>query len=99
MIKIVLVGMLVSVSLLASTENMIPSFSDFDENRDGKISKGEFDVAKENRMKKQFEAGRMTKNIDSKPSFEGMDTNKDKFVDVQEFSEYRSIHREKIRGK
>ena len=99
MIKTVVVGMLVSISLFAGTENMIPSFSDFDENRDGKISQVEFDVAKKNRMEKHSEAGRMTKNIDSKPSFKAMDTNKDTFVDVQEFSEYRSIHRAKTRGQ
>lgn len=99
MIKKVLVGLLVSSALFAGVENMIPSFSDFDTNRDGKITKKELEVAQKNRMEKQSQSGKMMKNIDNKPSFESMDANKNGSVDTLEFSEHQAAHRAKMRNK
>ena len=96
--QIVLGSFLVATVLLAGVENMVPSFSDFDTNRDGKMTKAEFEKAQENRMKKQSDSGKMMKNIDNRPSFESMDTNKDSFVDTLEFSEHQVKHRAKIRN-
>ena len=55
MVKTLVVGILVSSALFAGTENMIPSFSDFDTNRDGRLTKPEFEAAQKNRMAKQSE--------------------------------------------
>ena len=99
MIKKILVGLLVSSALFAGVENMIPSFSDFDTNRDGKITKNEFEIAQKNRMEKMSASGRMMRNVDNKPSFESMDANKNSSVDTSEFSEHRAAHRAKMRNK
>ena len=96
--QIVLSSLVISSVLFAGVENMIPSFSDFDSNRDGKVTKSEFETAQAQRMKKQSESGRMMKNVDNAPSFESMDINKDTFVDTLEFSEHQVKHRAKMRA-
>ena len=96
--QIVLGSFLATTMLLAGVENMVPSFSDFDTNRDGKMTKAEFEKAQQERMKKQSDSGKMMKNVDNKPSFESMDINKDSVVDTLEFSEHQVKHRAKMRS-
>ena len=98
MIKIVIASLVVCSFLFAGSENMVPSFSDFDENRDAKITKEEFESAQKHRMKHQSESGKMMKNINNQFSFESLDTNQDTFVDTREFSEHQAKHRAKMRA-
>jgi len=97
MIHKMLVGLVVSSALFAGSENLVPSFSDFDTNRDGKVTKGEFETVLEQRVKKQRDTTKIENNIDQKPSFQAMDSNKDSYVDVVEFSEYKAKFRAKSR--
>ena len=98
MIKTIVASLAVCGFLFAGSENMVPSFSDFDANRDGKISKAEFESAQEHRMKNQSESGKMMKNINNQLSFENLDINQDTFVDTTEFSEHQAKHRAKMRA-
>lgn len=98
MLKIIVASIVVSSSLLIASENIIPSFSDFDTNRDAKITKEEFEKIQTHRMKYQSESTRMISNVDNNLSFENMDTNHDSFISTTEFSEHQALYRAKVRA-
>lgn len=89
--------LLLSTLLLAKIENMAPAFSDFDENRDGKITQVEFETAQKIRMQTKSKEGREMRNIDSAATFAEVDTNKDETIDTVEFSNYQKEHRKQMR--
>lgn len=91
---LIAVGLLVSGVLLAGQENMVPSFSDFDTNRDGKVTQEEFESTQQKRMAEKAEAGRMLRNAGNAPAFQEIDTNGDGSFDSIEFS----AHQVKQRG-
>lgn len=97
MTKTVILSLLVSGALFAGNENMIPSFSDFDTNRDGKISQEEYKTTQKNRAAKEHETTKTVTTTDLKASFNKMDTNKNEFVDTVEYSEYKADFRAKNR--
>ena len=97
MVKTVILSLLVSGALFAGNENMIPSFSDFDTNRDGQITLEEYKTTQKNRAEKEYVSTKSVSVIDHKPSFEKMDTNKNTFVDTVEYSEYKAAFRAKNR--
>ena len=97
MIKTAMLSLLVCGALFGGNENMIPSFSDFDTNRDGKISKEEFITTQKNRASKEYESTKTVSTINHTPSFEDMDSNKNASVDTVEYSEYKAVYRAKTR--
>ncbi len=62
-----------------------PDFSTFDLNKDGKITKKEFNEARTKRMTERANAGRMIKNTGNAPGFESIDTNHDGSISTDEF--------------
>jgi Ca2+-binding EF-hand superfamily protein len=92
--RLIVVGLLVSSALMARQENMVPSFSDFDTDRNGKVTQEEFESTQQQRMAEKAEAGRMLKNAGNAPTFQDIDTNSDGSFDPIEFS----AHQVKQRG-
>ena len=97
MVKTVILSLVVSSALFCGNENMIPSFSDFDTNRDGQISMQEYKETQKNRAAKEYVTTKSVSIIDQEPSFVKMDTDKNKFVDTVEYSEYKAAFRAKNR--
>lgn len=94
---VLIVSLLLGSTLVAKIDNMAPSFSDFDLNRDGKVTKVEFESTQQKRMKEKSEEGRLMRNIDNIPKFSDVDVNKNKAIDTREFSAYQSERRAKMR--
>ena len=97
MVKTVILSLVVSGALFGANENMIPSFSDFDTNRDGQISIQEYETTQKNRAAKEYVTTKSVSIIDQEPSFSKIDTNKNEFVDTVEYSEYKAAFRAKNR--
>lgn len=72
-----------------------PSFSYFDTNSDGKISKTEHEEGRQKRHQKMANEGRMLKNAANAPTFEQMDTNGDGFISKTEFTAHQKAMRAK----
>lgn len=87
--RLIVVGLVLSSVLMAKMENMVPSFSDFDADRDGKVTQEEFENTQQKRMAEKAEAGRMLKNAANAPTFKDIDTNNDGSFDPIEFSEHQ----------
>ncbi|MGC9351614.1 MAG: hypothetical protein ACP5D3_06455, partial [Sulfurovum sp.] len=80
----------------------MPQFSDYDLNSDGMISKKEFQEAREKRMGKRAGEGRMLQNAGDAPSFEEIDTNKDKKITPDEFQSHQQqmrMQNRSLKGK
>ena len=71
----------------------MPVFSDFDLNNDGIVQQEEFLKAREARMRKRAEEGRMMRNAANAPGFASIDTNKDGKVSQEEFAAHQAKHR------
>ena len=97
--KLILVGLLIGASSLMAIENFIPSFSDFDTDRDGRITQEEFTQTQAKRMKEHAESGRMMRNVDNAPNFRDVDTDKNGTLDPIEFSNHQRAHRAANRNK
>ncbi|HEY9190292.1 MAG TPA: EF-hand domain-containing protein [Sulfurovum sp.] len=69
-----------------------PTFSEFDLNKDGKIIKSELDEAREIRMKKRADEGRMLRNAGEAHSFNQIDVNKDGAISEEEFLLHQKMH-------
>lgn len=92
--RLTIVALALGSVLMAGQDNMVPSFSDFDANRDGKVVQEEFEAAQQKRMTEKAEAGRMLRNAGNAPTFNEIDTNSDGSFDAIEFS----AHQVKQRG-
>jgi Ca2+-binding EF-hand superfamily protein len=92
--RLILVSVVLGSVLMAGQNNMVPSFSDFDTNRDGKVIQEEFENTQQQRMAEKAEAGKMLKNAANAPTFADIDTNGDGSFDSVEFS----AHQVKERG-
>jgi len=84
--KLTLSILLVSGALVASMNQNMHTFSEFDTNKDGKVTKSEFETTQQNNMIKKAEAGYPMKNAGNAPTFSAVDTNKDGFINAQEFN-------------
>ncbi len=77
---------------LLSAGGMRPSFSSIDSNKDGKISKSEFNHIKSMRNsmmgKMASMMGKMPKKI---PSFSAIDKNRDGFISKAEFNSFKKM--------
>ncbi len=90
---LLIVALIVTGVLAAGRGNMMPSFSDFDTNKDAQITQTEFTNAQQKRMSAQAQAGKMMRNAGNAPSFESIDTNNDEIIDAQEFQAHQAANR------
>jgi Ca2+-binding EF-hand superfamily protein len=72
-----------------------PSFSYFDTNADGKITKAEHEDGRQKRHKKMADEGRMLRNAADAPTFEEIDANGDGFITQEEFTAHQKAMRAK----
>lgn len=68
-----------------------PTFSEFDLNNDGKITQSELEEAREKRMKKRADEGRMLRKAGEAHSFTQIDINKDGSISEKEFILHQRI--------
>ena len=80
-------------ALAAAQGNMMPSFSDFDSNSDGKVTQSEFENTQQKRMAAQAEAGKMMRNAGNAPAFDTIDTNGDGSISSEEFQTHQASNR------
>ena len=71
-----------------------PSFSYFDTNSDGKITKAELEDGRTKRHAEMAKEGRMLRNAENAPSFSEIDANGDGFITEEEFI----AHQNAVRG-
>ena len=95
---LLIVALIVTGVLAAGRGGMMPSYSDFDSNSDGKITQAEFETTQQARMTAQAEAGRMMRNAANAPQFSDIDTNGDGNLDKGEFSQHQAKQQAKNRG-
>ena len=88
-----LAGLLLSSALIAGMGYNMPSYSDFDTDNNGQITQTEFENARQARMMKNAEAGKMMRNAGNAPSFKDIDTNSDGVIDAAEFSKHQQEQR------
>ncbi len=94
--KYVWTSLLLVSGLIAAGQGFnAPSFSYFDTNGDGKITKVEHEEGRQKRHQKMADEGKMLRNAANAPSFEEMDTNGDGFLSKEEFA----AHQQEMRGK
>lgn len=86
---VLIAGLVVGSVLVAGMGNMVPSFSDFDSDKDGKVTQTEFENTQQKRMTEKAEAGKMMRNAQNAPTFEDIDTNADGSFDATEFSAHQ----------
>jgi Ca2+-binding EF-hand superfamily protein len=72
------------------------SFSSFDTNNDGVITKKEFKYAHQKRMQERSEAGMPMRNAGNAPKFRFFDENGDGVITR---AEYRHVHRERMQKR
>lgn len=82
--------MLLGTTLLAAGMGYyMPTFSEFDLNGDGHITKAELQKAREDRMIQKANEGKMLRNAGNAPAFEQMDKNGDGVIDANEFKTHQ----------
>ena len=69
-----------------------PTFSEFDLNNDGKITKSELDEARTQRIKQRADEGRMLRNAGERHSFQQIDINKNGSISKEEFILHGKMH-------
>jgi Ca2+-binding EF-hand superfamily protein len=69
-----------------------PTFAQFDQNGDGKISQEELDAARAARMNERAAEGKLLKNAGNAPAFNTLDKNGDGFIDAAEFQTQQQLH-------
>lgn len=91
---LLIVALIVTGALAVGQGNMMPSYSDFDRDGNGKVTQKEFKYTQQERMQAQEKAGRMMRNADNAPKFSDIDKNSDGNIDNQEFKTHQSINRQ-----
>ncbi|MBU1658187.1 EF-hand domain-containing protein [bacterium] len=94
--RLTLASLVIGSALIAGMGFNMPSYSDFDTDKNGKITQTEFENAQKARMTKQAEAGKMMRNAGNAPTFKNMDTNNDGVIDTSEFSKHQQEQRAKM---
>ncbi|MEA3491860.1 MAG: EF-hand domain-containing protein [Campylobacterota bacterium] len=70
------------------------TYQEFDINKDGKVSKKEFDEARTKRMTARANEGRAMRNAGNAPAFSAVDTDKDGYMSREEFQVYQQTNRQ-----
>lgn len=95
-LSVVAVSLLLVVPVVASAQNIgrdIPTFESFDLNGDGMITSSEMKEAREIRMKKRQEEGRIQRNAKNHYEFSRIDANEDGVVSKKEFEDHQTRRR------
>lgn len=79
----------------AAAGNM-PTFADFDLNKDGSMTEAEFNEARAARMKERAQQGRMMRGMADGCTFAEIDTNHDGTVSPEEFAAHQAARRQKM---
>jgi hypothetical protein len=87
--SMIVVSLLVSSVVMAGVAYQMPSYDDFDTNKNGKVTQKEFEQAQQERMKKQADSGKMMRNAGNAPTFSDMDTNHDGVLSKSEFQKHQ----------
>lgn len=80
---------MVTGALAMGKGNMMPSYSDFDTDGNGKITKKEFQKTQQKRMTQRAEDGRMMRNAGDAPAFSDIDKNNDGIIDKGELQKHQ----------
>jgi Ca2+-binding EF-hand superfamily protein len=75
----------------------MPTFSEFDENRDGVLKREEFEQARAKRISERASQGYMMRNLANAPSFEAIDSNSNGEVSEDEFHAAQMAHQQQRR--
>lgn len=68
----------------------MPTFADFDLNKDGKIIESEFNQARTQRISERAQQGYRMRNIGNAPSFQAIDRNGDGAISNAEFAVHQA---------
>jgi len=89
--KILFTTLIISLGLFGAGRGINrASFTTFDINHDGKITKSEFTQVRKARMKQRAASGRYMRNANNRPSFGMFDTNGDGIITKAEFNAFRA---------
>ncbi|MBU1900742.1 EF-hand domain-containing protein [Patescibacteria group bacterium] len=94
--RLTLASLLIGSALIAGMGYNMPSYSDFDTDKNGKVTQAEFENTQQARMAKQAEAGKMMRNAGNAPTFKDMDTNNDGVIDTSEFTQHQQEQKAKM---
>jgi Ca2+-binding EF-hand superfamily protein len=94
---LLIVALIVTGALAMGQGNMMPTYSDFDIDGNGKVTQEEFENTQQARMSAQSEAGRIMRNADNAPIFSDIDTNSDGNIDEKEFQTHQIKNRKNMR--
>jgi hypothetical protein len=72
----------------------MPTFQDFDLNKDGKITEEEFNEARAARIADRAQKGYPMRGMGNAASFADIDTNRDGTLSPEEFSAHQAAHRQ-----
>lgn len=78
---------------------MMPSFADFDLNKDGKITEEEFNEARAARIADRAQKGYPMRGLANAQSFADIDTNHDGVISPAEFAAHQASHRQQMMGR
>ena len=93
--KNLLIVALISTGVFAASPgNMMPSYSDFDTDNNGKVTQEEFENTQQKRMTKRAEEGRMMRKAGNAPGYSDIDANGDGNIDKEEFQSHQSKNRQ-----
>lgn len=88
-----IVVLLVSGLLAAGQGFNMPSFSFFDTNKDGKITKAELDDGRQKRHNQMAKEGKRLRNMENASSFSNIDANGDGTISPSEFTAHQKARR------
>ena len=90
-----ILGLLASCVIAAGQGFNAPTFSYFDTDGDGKITKSELEDGRKTRHNEMAKEGKMLRNAANAPAFSVLDTNGDGVISKKEFA----AHQEAMRTK
>jgi Ca2+-binding EF-hand superfamily protein len=83
--SLTIASLLLSSALVAGMGYNMPSFSEFDADGNGEVTKVEFEGARAQRAEEKTAQGKMMRNAANAPSFEEIDTDESGYIDEDEF--------------